>query len=87
MPFYNGLRMVSFVGNGNLVVFVVLLTLVGATSSNQFKNITARYEVPDVLDNLFGFTARVPRKPFTKKSNFLSFETTNQNVEVNIENE
>lgn len=51
-------------------------------------NVTARFleaaaaEALQPRDEHFVFNTRVPKKPFAKKNNFLSFETKNNNIEV-----
>lgn len=54
----------------------------------DYDNVTARSLAAGTTEEMqqraehFEFNGRVPKKPFTKKNNFLSFETKNNNIEV-----
>lgn len=54
----------------------------------DYDNVTARYleaaaaELLQPRDEHVQFNTRVPKRPFAKKNNFLSFETKNNNIEV-----
>lgn len=65
-----------------VAVAFAMLCIVGraAEAFGDVNNITARYQPPG--GEHFQFNTRIPKKPFTKKNNFLSFDTKNNNIEV-----
>lgn len=65
----------ALVNRGTDGIDVVPLENYLNTTLNRLRNL-------GTLNEAFEFTPRVGRKPFTKKSNFLSFETKNENIEV-----
>lgn len=64
-------------------VFGVLLLVLANGAHSDYVNSTTDYfarQFPDT--DAFQFSNRIPKKPFTQKNNFLSFETKNDNIEV-----
>lgn len=52
-------------------------------SKRDYENITDRHgEWSAPNTEQFQFNTRIPKKPFTKKNNWLSFETQNDKIEV-----
>lgn len=65
----------------SVVVSGVLVLLLVNSGVSEYVNSTTNIFGKNFNEG-FQFSTRIPKKPFTKKNNFLSFETKDENIEV-----
>lgn len=66
-----------------VIILGVLMLLLVHSGRSEYANSSATY-FSNNFNEGFHLTTRIPKKPFTKKNNILSFETKTGNIEVSI---
>lgn len=77
---------VYYTAFGSVFGVLLVLVFVNCGVQSEYVNSTSDFftrNFPVPATDAFQFSNRIPKKPFTQKNNFLSFETKNDNIEVN----